>query len=652
MCGIYGLINKKTGRINTARSTAIIQKLAVLSESRGKEACGFLNIHDNKIEVFKAPMPVSQAVNQHQYKTMLRKMTAKKHQQVVFIGHARLATNGSYLDNKNNQPVKVGSFVGVHNGIIVNTEKIWKNLLHKKPTLQVDTEALLALLDKYYSEFGLEETIRKAFTHIEGSASVAIINIHEQILTLASNTGSLYYISDARNGYFSFASEKYILKKIFPNGKVQHVVAGTGVNIELNTLITKTFSLSKKDKFSKLAINEAVFQVLDYSKYPKIITSKDINPINKIQKHTVDYERIMAIKRCTKCILPETTPFISFDRKGVCNYCLQTTTINYLGVENLEREVAKYRSKDCSPDCIIGFSGGRDSSFGLHYLVKELGMHPIAYTYDWGMLSDIGRDNAARMTGSLGVEHIIVSANIAQKRSNIRKNILAWLKKPDLGLVPLFMAGDKQSEYYMNQLSKKTGIKLIIYCRGNQYEREEFKAGYCGIKNADPGGVIHHLPFTDKIKLATYYIKQFIRNPSYINSSLFDSLNAYICTYFIPHDYLYLWHYIPWDEEDIITTLKREYNWQTARDTIATWRIDDGSPAFYNYIYYHAQGFTEHDSLRSHQVRQGIISRERAMALAFDENKPRHEMLKWYFDQLDIDGDEALSIIDSIPTRY
>lgn len=98
-------------------------------------------------------------------------------------------------------------------------------------------------------------------------------------------------------------------------------------------------------------------------------------------------------------------------------------------------------------EVVFAFSGGRDSCYALHYMVKELGIKPIAYSYDWGMITDLGRRNQSRLLGKLGVEHVVVSANIREKENNIRKNVEAWLKKPDLGMIPLIIAGDKQMFY-------------------------------------------------------------------------------------------------------------------------------------------------------------------------------------------------------------
>ena len=81
------------------------------------------------------------------------------------------------------------------------------------------------------------------------------------------------------------------------------------------------------------------------------------------------------------------------------------------------------------------------------------------------MVNDLARRNQARVVGKLGIEHIVISADIRTKRANIRKNLKAWLKQPDLGMVPILMAGDKQFYYYFHKVRKQTGIKLFIFLR-------------------------------------------------------------------------------------------------------------------------------------------------------------------------------------------
>ena len=79
------------------------------------------------------------------------------------------------------------------------------------------------------------------------------------------------------------------------------------------------------------------------------------------------------LKRCKRCILTETMPFIEFDSKGVCNYCHgQNKVHRKKNILDLKKEIKKYRSHDGSPDCIVPFSGGRDSTFSLHFIKKVL----------------------------------------------------------------------------------------------------------------------------------------------------------------------------------------------------------------------------------------------------------------------------------------
>ena len=74
--------------------------------------------------------------------------------------------------------------------------------------------------------------------------------------------------------------------------------------------------------------------------------------------------------------------------------------------------------------------------------------------------------------------------------------------------------------------------------------------------------------------------------------------------------------------------------------------------AFYNYIYYTVAGFTENDTLRSNQVRAGVLSREEALGMLREENAPRENSIMWYLDRINIDAEKAISIVNNIPKLY
>ena len=63
------------------------------------------------------------------------------------------------------------------------------------------------------------------------------------------------------------------------------------------------------------------------------------------------------LKKCSKCILPSTYPFIEFDNEGVSNYFKNYKKQDFLGDEKLFEILDKYRSKNGEPDCVVGLSG-------------------------------------------------------------------------------------------------------------------------------------------------------------------------------------------------------------------------------------------------------------------------------------------------------
>jgi hypothetical protein len=94
------------------------------------------------------------------------------------------------------------------------------------------------------------------------------------------------------------------------------------------------------------------------------------------------------------------------------------------------------------------------------------------------------------------------------------------------------------------------------------------------------------------------------------------------------------------------------YEWEKAPDTDSTWRIGDGTAAFYNYVYRTVAGFSEHDTFRSNQIREGDISRSDAMEMIEKENRPRYQNIRWYLDTLGLDFESTIKVVNSIPKLF
>jgi len=672
MCGIFGILAKAEAGLDQPMAESVIRELFILSETRGKESSGIAirSAADRTIHVTKDDVPASELIRSQAYRGFLAKALAPAfangQQELAVIAHSRLVTNGTQEHNFNNQPCIKDGVVMVHNGIVTNVDALWAKYAGRiERTYEVDTEVLAALFRLFLKEgLGPVEAIRRVFNEMEGAASVAILIHDAQQVLLATNTGSFYTITD-QAGSLVFASEAYIARTFtqqegvrdrYADSRVEWLKPFTGKLIELQAWSVQDFGLNDTAPGPALKATSG-FTITDHSKgagqkVATVAVSSDEGRLRKLVLYPGEVMR--TIRRCSKCLLPETFPYISYDGQGVCNYCHSYKQKGLMVDKRpqFEEVLKKYRRNDGKQDCIVAYSGGRDSSYGLHLLVKEFGMTPLTFTYDWGLVTDLARRNIARMTGKLGVENILISADIKMKRRNVRLNVEAWLKQPRLGMIPLFMAGDKHFIAHVNTIRRQTGIHCDIWME-NKLENTDFKAGFAGIKPNFEKERIDKQSTLAKFQMPLYYMRNFLANPGYLNASLPDTYSAFKAYYTEPRDvYLLLFDYIPWNEETLDRTLKDEYNWEISPDTTSTWRIGDGTAAFYNYVYGLVAGFTEFDTFRSNQIREGMITREEGLAHVLRENRPRFESMMWYFETIGVDMERALKVINAIPRLY
>lgn len=665
MCGIFGLVAQKgfSGAVFQQSIRALFQ----LSESRGKEAAGAAARFPNELSLLKGPLRASHFLRTRQYQDLESRLTAIDGG-LGLIGHSRLVTHGSQDRHQNNQPVAKSGMVCVHNGIVANEARLWRDNPDLDRLYDVDTEVLLSLIGKHVAAgASLSAALRETYAALRGSATLAILFQDRRALSLSTNTGSQYVCLSLAKDALVFASELFILKelcrtmrgdRVFQEQDIEHYAAGRAVVVDMDTLELRGFSLEQgSPDVDDLAAHSPV-PVNDLGEVAGRVRHTPaphsfLNPETS-QAMLGNWQRFYErdpVRRCTKCLLPETMPGVSFDSDGVCNHCRFYAPHVVLGHEALRERVKPFRGNGSKPDCLVPFSGGRDSCYGLLYIKEQLGMTPIAYTYDWGMITDLGRRNQARVVGKLGVEHIIVSADIDKKRDNIRRNIEAWLKRPRLGMIPLWMAGDKQLLYFARKVMRQNKLQLIMYSYGNKMEEVNHKIGFAGV-TVDSATPHQAIPLRDKLRLFSYYSTQLFLSPGYINSSLVDSAFAFWSLFIQPDESIHLFKYLDWDEDDLLRTIIGEFDWEMEPDTCATWRIDDGTVAFYNYVYLMVAGFTENDGFRSCQIRQGKLTRDEALQMVKMENKPRLESIEWYAKTIGFDINRAIRIIDEMPKLY
>jgi glucosamine--fructose-6-phosphate aminotransferase (isomerizing) len=262
------------------------------------------------------------------------------------------------------------------------------------------------------------------------------------------------------------------------------------------------------------------------------------------------------MKRCTRCILPETFPGIEFDERGVCNYCHNYQPMKVLGKAELEKVLANYRNKGKQYDCIAPISGGRDSAFVLYQMIKEYKMRVLALTVDSGFILPEGHRNIKQVTKALNVEHVFLKdekqIKTAQRNTEIKFH--GWLKKPSIHtIVPVLNSGDKTMNLRMAKYAKGHGIPLIMGGNviGNcTIEQEHWKTGYLGIFPDEHG--VYKL--ADRVRLMLLFLGEYLKNTSNLKLPILKEYISGIFIYFFESrfrpsgvNFLGFWDYIYWN---------------------------------------------------------------------------------------------------------
>ena len=113
---------------------------------------------------------------------------------------------------------------------------------------------------------------------------------------------------------------------------------------------------------------------------------------------------------CRRCILPDTFPGITFDDLGECSVCrsagapIDLTRERDQSQAGMREVIERARGTGRDYDCIVAYSGGKDSSYTLKLMVEEFRLRCLAVTIDNGFLSDQARLNGLAVTAALGVD--------------------------------------------------------------------------------------------------------------------------------------------------------------------------------------------------------------------------------------------------------
>lgn len=167
------------------------------------------------------------------------------------------------------------------------------------------------------------------------------------------------------------------------------------------------------------------------------------------------------MRRCVRCVQTDSYPGLTFDESGVCSICLAfdrrwgTREVSEKE-ETLVALLDKARRRNPRYQAVVGLSGGKDSSYALHLMVKRYKANVLALTYDNGFLADGARKNIELLVEQLGVEH----RYMRMEPELWKKTYHALVKNRCTDLCMVCMNGGLAA---LNQLTLKERIPMVVW---------------------------------------------------------------------------------------------------------------------------------------------------------------------------------------------
>ena len=225
----------------------------------------------------------------------------------------------------------------------------------------------------------------------------------------------------------------------------------------------------------------------------------------------------MELRICTNCVMDTTDSKIVFDENGVCDHCndfyknvLPNWHTDERGAADLKKIVAKIKDSGRGKefDCILGMSGGVDSSYLLHLAVTELGLRPLVFHVDAGWNSEIAVNNIQVMVDKLGLDLYTEVINWEE----VKDLQLAYFKS---GVPHLDLPQDHAFVATLYYFAEKYKIKYILNGGNISTEcvRNPMEWLYYGTDMAQVNDIIKRFC---TIKLETYPFSPILRHKFYL----------------------------------------------------------------------------------------------------------------------------------------
>jgi len=316
--------------------------------------------------------------------------------------------------------------------------------------------------------------------------------------------------------------------------------------------------------------------------------------------------------------MPETWPGIEFDKSGVCSICRENEKekkINWEERQRILREIfAKYKKRakerNNKYDCLVGYSGGKDTTYTLWATVKKYGMKPLVLTFDHGFpLSPEAEWNLMEIPKKLDCDHIRFTLGNGLRNALCRKGSeingdFCWHCHNGVGALParISLQWDIPLQIWGEPSAKYQTFGAYKYEDLEEQDKEHFKKVF-------QAGITPEI-----IKPDNYELRDLL--PMSWPESEF------------PLKAIYLGNFEPWGQREHVEIITKELGWKhfKTEGTYVDWdKVDCPFEPVRDWQKFMKRGFGRTTFQASKDIREGRLSRDEALKLIekYDGKRPK-----------------------------
>lgn len=354
------------------------------------------------------------------------------------------------------------------------------------------------------------------------------------------------------------------------------------------------------------------------------------------------------MQKCVKCGLPETYETIEFDGSGVCNICRQQEfkqgKIDWSNRKKMLEDLIEQHRGKYDYDCLVPFSGGKDSTFTLYHLVKKYKLKPLVVQFNHGFMRPGLLENNERTFKKLGVDVINFTSNWKvvkrlMREALVRKGDFCWHCHTGIYSYPMHVAikfkvplvfwGEPSTEYTAYYDYSDDTIEEVDESRFNRTTN-------LGITSEDMAGMIKNDFNLDPRDLIPYGYPA--------TRDLKQLRYRSVC----------LGSYIPWDVKTQSKLIMDELGWKGDEvegmppDLYSYEKIECAMQGVRDYLKYLKRGYSRVTQMTALDIRNDRLTKDDADKLVAEWEGKKPPSLELFLEFMEMNEAEFNEIVEKL----